>query len=147
MFLRIIDNIDQSALFGVVDEQTLDILILIIYHNTMLSQDVLIGYQIAAPESPVCLDGAKRDRRIWTGDFYHIVRVIAASAVRWDYIFSSTDCVFRRPRMTPHLQGFVPINAPISGRPEDETRLTHLKPRQLTVPKHTRGTLVVQSGT
>ncbi|EHA25330.1 hypothetical protein ASPNIDRAFT_131668, partial [Aspergillus niger ATCC 1015] len=39
----------------------------------------------------VCLDGAKRDRLVWSGDFVHTYRVIQSSTYRSDFITGSLE--------------------------------------------------------
>ena len=34
----------------------------------------------------LCVDGAKRDRILWTGDFAHTARTIAATTHRLDFV-------------------------------------------------------------
>lgn len=45
----------------------------VIYFNPLTSNDTLAEYQVAPLDYSVCLDGAKRDRLVWAGDFYHTV--------------------------------------------------------------------------
>ncbi|KAL1866868.1 hypothetical protein Daus18300_006571 [Diaporthe australafricana] len=56
----------------------------LLYANPMLSQDVLAEYGTQANVAPACLDGPKRDRLVWLGDFYHTARIIATSTSRGD---------------------------------------------------------------
>lgn len=55
-----------------------------LYSNKMTSPDVLAEYGTQANVGSVCLDGPKRDRTIWLGDFYHTARIIATSTSRND---------------------------------------------------------------
>ncbi|KAH8680488.1 Six-hairpin glycosidase-like protein [Ilyonectria robusta] len=58
-----------------------------IYRNplTDASEDgVVREYGVRANYKGACLDGPKRDRLIWLGDFLHTVRVIGASTSRFD---------------------------------------------------------------
>lgn len=54
------------------------------YSNSMTSPDVLVEYGTQANVGSVCVDGPKRDRMIWLGDFYHTARIIATSTSRND---------------------------------------------------------------
>ncbi|KAK2038463.1 Six-hairpin glycosidase [Colletotrichum somersetense] len=56
-----------------------------IYANNLTSPDVLVEYGTQANTGSACLDGPKRDRLIWLGDFYHTARIIAASTSRADH--------------------------------------------------------------
>lgn len=64
------------------------------------------------------MDGAKRDRLVWIGDFYHTVRVVGASTLRRYYIVGTFDYDFSWQKMAPPLEGFVPIDANLGSRPE-----------------------------
>ncbi|KAK2012488.1 Six-hairpin glycosidase [Colletotrichum eremochloae] len=55
-----------------------------IYANNLTSPDVLVEYGTQANTDSVCVDGPKRDRLVWLGDFYHTTRIIAASTSRAD---------------------------------------------------------------
>lgn len=55
-----------------------------LYSNSMTSPDVLAEYGTQANVGSVCLDGPKRDRMVWLGDFYHTARIIATSTSRND---------------------------------------------------------------
>jgi hypothetical protein len=89
-----------------------------VYHNTLTSPSVLGEYAVAPLVHSVCLDGAKRDRLLWIGDFYHTVRVVAQSTARWDYILGSIDLVFGYQVEQGPYAGFVPISPGPGSRPE-----------------------------
>lgn len=89
-----------------------------IYSNDMKSEAVLAEYAVAPLADSVCLDGAKRDRLLWIGDFYHTVRVLALSSARWDYITGSIDIAFSYQSKSGPFAGFVPISARLGTRPE-----------------------------
>ncbi|KAH8653754.1 Six-hairpin glycosidase-like protein [Xylariales sp. PMI_506] len=60
-----------------------------IYRNSFTDASetgVIREYGVHANYESVCLDGAKRDRLIWLGDFFHTVRVVAASTSRFDIL-------------------------------------------------------------
>ncbi|KAL2879863.1 hypothetical protein SGCOL_004908 [Colletotrichum sp. CLE4] len=52
-----------------------------LYSNTLAgsSEAIIAEYGTQANSEAACLDGPKRDRLIWLGDFYHTARIIAAS--------------------------------------------------------------------
>ncbi|KAK1980087.1 Six-hairpin glycosidase-like protein [Colletotrichum cereale] len=55
-----------------------------IYVNNLTDPEVLAEYGTQANTESACVDGPKRDRLIWLGDFYHTTRVVAASTSRAD---------------------------------------------------------------
>ncbi|KAH8900645.1 Six-hairpin glycosidase, partial [Thozetella sp. PMI_491] len=55
-----------------------------IYENPMTSPTVLSEYGTGPNVESVCLDGPKRDRLVWLGDYYHTARIIAVSTGRSD---------------------------------------------------------------
>ncbi|KAI0579968.1 Bac-rhamnosid multi-domain protein [Pyrenophora tritici-repentis] len=89
-----------------------------IYSNPMTSQKVLVEYGVAPLNHSVCLDGAKRDRLVWIGDFYHTVRVLAQTTARWDYIIGSIEYALSYQVDTGPFAGFVPISTSLGTRPE-----------------------------
>ena len=82
-----------------------------IYDNPMTSEQTLHEYGVAENERAVCLDGAKRDRNIWIGDFAHTGRIIAASTGRYDYWRSMIEVEFDWQYTHGPAKGLVPINA------------------------------------
>jgi hypothetical protein len=90
----------------------------IIYTNSLTSEDALAEYQVAQLDASVCLDGAKRDRLVWAGDFYHTVRVIGLSSARWDYVLGSIEYVLSYQLDSGPYAGFLPISANLGSRPE-----------------------------
>lgn len=83
----------------------------VIYQNPFTSTDILQEYAVASNEYAVCLDGAKRDREIWIGDFAHTGRIIAASSGRYDYIKSMIEFEFDWQYPPGPAYGLVPIQA------------------------------------
>ncbi|GJC77395.1 hypothetical protein ColLi_00233 [Colletotrichum liriopes] len=55
-----------------------------LYTNNLTTPDVLVEYGTQSNPESACLDGPKRDRLIWLGDFYHTARIIATSTSRTD---------------------------------------------------------------
>lgn len=51
----------------------------ILYRSDLKDDSVLEEYGVAPNTHNVCLDGAKRDRLVWTGDYAHTQRIIGAS--------------------------------------------------------------------
>jgi hypothetical protein len=92
----------------------------VIYRNALDSISTLVEYNVAPLNHSVCLDGAKRDRLLWIGDFYHTVRVVAQSSARWDYILGSIDMVFGYQVDQGPFKGFVPISPSLGSRRENK---------------------------
>lgn len=90
----------------------------LIYENDLRSEDILAEYGVAPLDHSICLDGAKRDRLVWIGDFYHTVRVVALSSARWDYLLGSIGLVFSYQVASGPYAGFVPISPGMGTRPE-----------------------------
>jgi hypothetical protein len=88
-----------------------------VYENPFTSNETLAEYQVAPLDHSVCLDGAKRDRLVWIGNFYHTVRVISQTTNRSDYILGMIDYVFSYQVEDGPYAGFVPISPPIGARP------------------------------
>jgi hypothetical protein len=82
-----------------------------VYSNPLTGGDTLAEYQVAPLDYSVCLDGAKRDRLVWAGDFYHTVRVVALSSARFDYILGTIGYILSYQLETGPYAGFVPISA------------------------------------
>ncbi|KAJ5732287.1 hypothetical protein N7493_003768 [Penicillium malachiteum] len=83
----------------------------LIYSNPMTSDEILEEYAVASNSYAVCLDGAKRDRAIWIGDFDHTARIIAASTGRFDFIKGMIEFEFDWQYPTGPAHGLVPIQA------------------------------------
>lgn len=66
----------------------------IIYQNDMKSEHTLAEYGVHTNTLAVCVDGAKRDRAIWVGDFVHTARVLAATTNRVEFIQGVIDTAF-----------------------------------------------------
>ncbi|GAB1739427.1 hypothetical protein NU219Hw_g4386t1 [Hortaea werneckii] len=85
-----------------------------LYSNPMTTSSQVLGeYGVAPLEASVCLDGGKRDRLIWIGDFYHTARIIAASSLRYDYVLGSIEHVFQWQKPNAPFKDFVPISLPM----------------------------------
>lgn len=80
-----------------------------LYTNTLTSTDILPEYLAASNAEAVCLDGAKRDREIWIGDFAHTAKELAASTGRYDFIQSMIEFTFKRQLNSGPGSGIVPV--------------------------------------
>ncbi|TKA58230.1 hypothetical protein B0A55_13698 [Friedmanniomyces simplex] len=83
----------------------------ILYQNDFMSEDVLVQYGVHSNYYNVCLDGAKRDRVIWIGDFAHTARSIAASTYRTDYILGMIQNAFIWQLTTGNNSGLIATQA------------------------------------
>ena len=79
-----------------------------IYSNSMLGDDILAEYGVQTNKYSTCLDGAKRDRNIWIGDFAHTNRIIQASTGRYDYIKGMLQLEFDMQLTSGDGAGLVP---------------------------------------
>lgn len=57
-----------------------------VYENPMTSPDIVSEYGVRHNTDAMCMDGAKRDRLVWMGDFFHTSKIIPASSSRWDHV-------------------------------------------------------------
>lgn len=89
-----------------------------LYYNAMTAENTLAEYSVAPLEHSLCLDGAKRDRLVWIGDFYHTVRVVALSTARAEFILGTLDFVFGFQSQQGSYAGFVPISPSLGSRPQ-----------------------------
>ncbi|KAF2159572.1 glycoside hydrolase family 78 protein [Zasmidium cellare ATCC 36951] len=87
------------------------------YTNAMTSSSTLSEYGVAPLDASVCLDGGKRDRLVWIGDFYHTTKVIASSTHRMDYVLGSIEYALTLQKQEPPFEGFAPISASLGSRP------------------------------
>ncbi len=83
----------------------------VIYTNSMTTNEVYKEYSIATNDRKVCLDGAKRDRVVWIGDFSHTGRILAASSGRFDYVESMIELEFDWQYPPGPAYGLVPIQS------------------------------------
>ncbi|KAB8222926.1 Six-hairpin glycosidase-like protein [Aspergillus novoparasiticus] len=56
-----------------------------LYTNPLTTEDVLAEYGTQANQESLCLDGPKRDRLVWLGDFVHTARILGVSTSRIDH--------------------------------------------------------------
>lgn len=90
----------------------------VLYANALTSTDTLQEYVVAANSHAVCLDGAKRDREVWIGDFVHTTRELAASTGRYDFIESMIDFTFAGQFTSGPAAGLVPIQNSMGSGPQ-----------------------------
>ena len=78
----------------------------LLYHNSMTSPSVLAEYGVMSNSQAVCLDGAKRDRLVWSGDFAHTARVVSASTHRQDFLTGTLEYILARQAASGPYAGF-----------------------------------------
>jgi hypothetical protein len=89
-----------------------------LYSNALSSPDILAEYRVAENRAKVCLDGAKRDRLIWIGDFAHTARMLAASTGGYDFARSIIEYEFEWQLTRGGGAGLVPIQEAMGTYPE-----------------------------
>jgi hypothetical protein len=89
-----------------------------LYSNPLTSTDILAEYLVASNSKAVCLDGAKRDREIWIGDFAHTTKELAVSTGRYDFIESMIEFTFDGQFTTGPAAGLVPIQDSMGSAPQ-----------------------------
>lgn len=92
----------------------------LVYENKMTTPDVLDEFSVAALNASVCLDGAKRDRLVWIGDFYHTSRILTASTARSDYVLGTIGFEFQRQRQEAPAKYHLPISPRLGSTPESD---------------------------
>lgn len=85
----------------------------VLYMNNMTSPDVLSEYGVAQNNATVCLDGAKRDRLVWLGDFFHTSRIIPASTARKTHVLGTLQYFLD----WQNEEGLLPISPPMGYDP------------------------------
>lgn len=92
----------------------------LLYQNQMTDALVLEEYGIMSNPQSVCLDGAKRDRLVWSGDFAHTARVVSASTHRRDFLVGSLSFILNRQATSGPYEGFFAMS-PTMGEAEKYT--------------------------
>ncbi|KAG3050201.1 hypothetical protein PI124_g24114, partial [Phytophthora idaei] len=83
----------------------------VLYSNPMTDESVVVpefGGQSNA--YGVCLDGAKRDRYIWLGDFYHTTRIMGVANSKPEQIAGTWEFLFEYQADYGQFPGFAPIS-------------------------------------
>ncbi|POM71881.1 Glycoside hydrolase [Phytophthora palmivora] len=83
----------------------------VLYSNPMTDESVVVpefGGQTNA--YGVCLDGAKRDRYIWLGDFYHTTRIMGVANSKPEQIEGTWKFMLEYQGDNGQFPGFVPIS-------------------------------------
>lgn len=85
-----------------------------LYQNPMTSSSILSEYGVAQNEATVCLDGPKRDRLVWLGDFFHTARIIPASTTRREDVLGTLQYFIK----WQNERGLFPVSPPMGYGPE-----------------------------
>ncbi|KAF4455050.1 hypothetical protein F53441_2489 [Fusarium austroafricanum] len=93
----------------------------------MTSTDAIVEYGTQENLGTVCLDGPKRDRLIWLGDFYHTSRIIGASTGGFNYTRGTFDFFLKTQIQTGQL-----AIAPYLGYDPTKTETLSLERKQLS---------------
>ncbi|KUJ10549.1 glycoside hydrolase family 78 protein [Mollisia scopiformis] len=82
----------------------------LLYNNSMTNATIVLPeYGVHENFASVCLDGGKRDRLVWVGDFYHTSQIIGASTSRDDLIQGTLQYFLDWQTSV----GLVPIDSPM----------------------------------
>ncbi|KAK8057208.1 hypothetical protein PG996_011145 [Apiospora saccharicola] len=85
-----------------------------LYSNPLAKDDgLLIDFGTQSNIDSVCLDGPKRDRLVWLGDFYHTARVVGSSTARSDLSRGTLEIMLG----TQNADGVLAISAPMGYDP------------------------------
>jgi hypothetical protein len=91
-----------------------------LYENPLTDESVLEEYGVMENQASVCLDGAKRDRLIWSGDFAHAHRIVSASTYRPDFIRGTLRYLFERQEVSGPMAGLFAMS-PAMGQSAEYT--------------------------
>ncbi|KAF4144819.1 Bacterial alpha-L-rhamnosidase 6 hairpin glycosidase domain [Phytophthora infestans] len=83
----------------------------VLYSTPMTDESVVVpefGGQSNA--HGVCMDGAKRDRYIWLGDFYHTTRIMGVANSKPEQIAGTWEFLFEYQADYGQFSGFAPIS-------------------------------------
>ncbi|KAE9019931.1 hypothetical protein PR001_g12403 [Phytophthora rubi] len=82
----------------------------VLYSNPMTDESVVVP-EFGGQSNPygACLDGAKPDRYIWLGDFYHTTRIMGVANSKPEQITGTWEFLFEYQADYGQLPGFVPI--------------------------------------
>ena len=86
----------------------------IVYNNSLVSKDILSEFGVQTNVYAACLDGPKRDRLIWLGDYYHTSRIVGVSITSRFDIQRST---FESLLPTQLEEGVFNVNFPLGYQP------------------------------
>lgn len=82
----------------------------VVYSNPMTGEDVLGEFGMQPNTRSVCMDGAKRDRLIWMGDFFHATRLVAVTNAKSELLKGTWEYAFEWQSAEGQYPGFIPIS-------------------------------------
>ncbi|EGZ20983.1 hypothetical protein PHYSODRAFT_298900 [Phytophthora sojae] len=83
----------------------------VLYSNPMTDESVVVPeFGGQSNTYGACLDGAKRDRYIWLGDFYHTTRIMGVANSKPEQIAGTWEFLFDFQASYGQLPGYVPIS-------------------------------------
>ncbi|KAH7476213.1 uncharacterized protein KRP23_6902 [Phytophthora ramorum] len=83
----------------------------VLYSNPMTDKSVVVPeFGGQTNTYGACLDGAKRDRYIWLGDFYHTTRIMGVANSKPEQIAGTWEFLFDYQADYGQLPGFIPIS-------------------------------------
>lgn len=84
-----------------------------IYTNAMTNSSTLLPeFGVQSNTADICLDGAKRDRLVWLGDFYHTAGIISSSTSRKDHSAGTLQTFLDWQLPSGQLPLYAPIGYP-----------------------------------
>ncbi|KAH7183347.1 Six-hairpin glycosidase-like protein [Fusarium flagelliforme] len=81
----------------------------VVYESSLKSDNILDEYGVRENLFAACLDGPKRDRLIWLGDYYHTSRIIGVSTSRFDLQRGTFESLIP----TQNEEGLFSMSAPL----------------------------------
>ncbi|KAK6837868.1 hypothetical protein PG987_006149 [Apiospora arundinis] len=84
-----------------------------LYTHPLTTEDILVEFGTQSNIKSVCLNGPKRDRLVWLGDFYHTARVVGSSTARFDMARGTLEIMLG----TQNEYGMLAINTPMGYEP------------------------------
>ncbi|GMF12465.1 unnamed protein product [Phytophthora lilii] len=83
----------------------------VLYSNPMTDESVVVPeFGGQTNTYGACLDGAKRDRYIWLGDFYHTTRIMGVANSKPEQIAGTWEFLLDFQASYGQLPGYVPIS-------------------------------------
>ncbi|RLN48056.1 hypothetical protein BBJ28_00011782 [Nothophytophthora sp. Chile5] len=102
---------DQAAYVRNVTATSLSDSSNVLYSNPMTDESVVLPeFGAQSNTYGACLDGAKRDRYIWLGDFYHTTRIMGVANAKPEQITGTWEFMLDYQASNGQFPGFVPIS-------------------------------------
>ncbi|KAL4887255.1 Six-hairpin glycosidase-like protein [Aspergillus karnatakaensis] len=88
------------------------------YSNPMTDPSILEEYAVQTNDRSLCVEGAKRDRLIWSGDFVHTQRIMSLSTYQNEYIKGTLEFLLDRQESSGHSAGLFAMSPAMGGSPK-----------------------------